>query len=328
MYTYRDQVLFEGENAFYRGNIHCHSTTSDGRLPAEEVARRYREAGYSFLCFTEHEVFTGKRDLGTDKFLVIPAVEWSCSTGGRDGVPDQCHHINAIEGTVAMLKSAPMGRFKPGDIMPRVPFAGESSARSMLDAIRGHGCIAIYNHPVWSRVRPQDYGLLDGFAGVEVHNYGCELEDFTGFNETYWDNLLSDGSRVCAVATDDNHNARLPDDSFGGWIMVSAPELTQDAIIQAIIDGHFYASTGPEILRYGIRDGVAFVECSGVNQVNFVCGGKIGCGSTTWDLKGGNDVTHAEHRISGRESYIRIRCQRKDGRTAWSQPLFPEAQAE
>lgn len=328
MYTYREHIQFQGKNAFYRGNIHCHSTASDGKLPPEEVARRYREAGYSFLCFTEHELFTGRTDLGSDTFLVIPAVEWSCSTGGKVDVPDQCHHINAIEGTAAMLNSAPLGRFQPGDIMPRLPYQGEASVRIMLDVIRGHGCIAIYNHPVWSRVRPQDYGLLNGFAGVEVHNYGCELEDFTGFSETYWDNQLSDGSHVFAVATDDNHNAKLPDDSFGGWIMVHAPMLTQDAIIQAIVDGHFYASTGPDIQRYGIRNGVAFVECSGVNQVNFVCGGNINCGSTTWDIAGGDGVTYAEHRISGRESYIRVRCQRKDGKIALSQPLFPEAKEE
>jgi len=325
MHAYRDCVRFGGNRAFYRGNIHCHSTASDGKLTAEEVARRYRAAGYDFLCFTEHELFTARRVLGVGGLLVIPAVEWSCSA--ERGEPEQCHHINAIEGTRAMVESAPMGPFRPGDILPRIPFEGRASVDRMLDFLRGHGCIAIYNHPVWSRVRPQDFGPLEGFAGLEVHNYGCELEDFTGFSETYWDNLLSDGARVCAVATDDNHNAKRPDDSFGGWIMVCASELSQDAIVQAILDGDFYASTGPEILRYGILNGAAFVDCSGVSQVNFVSGGGIGSGSTAWSAGGGDDLTHAEHPVSGRESYIRIRCQRADGKVAWSQPLFPEARA-
>lgn len=325
MYTYANEVRFEGEGTFFKGNIHCHTTSSDGRKTPEEQAQRYREAGYSFVCFTEHELFTDRRDLNADGFMIIPAVEWSCDKEAGEYDVHQCHHINAIEGTQAMLDKAPLGRFQPGERMPRYPFDGAPSAQRMLAYINGHGCIATYNHPLWSRVRPQDTGLLEGFAAMEVHNRGCELEDFTGFNETHWDHILEDGSRVPAVATDDNHNSYKPDDSFGGWTMVWAGELSQDAIIQAIMDGNFYASTGPEIVRYGVKDGVAFVDCSGVNHVNFVTGAGIGSGSTVWDLNGGDGITHAEHKISGRESYIRIRCQRKDGKIAWCQPLFPEA---
>lgn len=324
MYSYRDQVSFEGEGRFYRGNIHCHSTASDGRLEAPELARRYREAGYDFLCFTEHELFTARRDLCAPGFLVIAAAEWSCHSDRASGAKDRCHHVGVIEGTQAMLDAAPLGRYQPGEVFPRLSFEGEASARRMLDEIHGHGCIAVYNHPAWSRVRPEDMGLLGGFCAMEVHNRGCELENFTGFNEAHWDSLLSDGSRVRAVAADDNHNLGLPDDSFGGWIMARAGSLTQDAIVQALIDGDFYATTGPEILRYGVEGGVAFMECGGVNQVNFVAGGGIGCGSTVWDLEGGDGVTRAEHRISGRERYIRIRCQRRDGKIAWSQPMFPQ----
>ena len=324
MYTYSDQIRFEGEGALFKGNTHCHSTSSDGRLSAEVVAHRYREAGYSFLCFTEHERFTDRHDLNADGFIVIPAAEWSCNSDGADGREGRCHHINLIEGTQAMLDAAPLGRYFAGDVLKRPIFEGVASVRKMLDIIHGHGCIATYNHPVWSRVRPEEFGLLEGFAAMEVHNYSCELEDFTGFCETYWDNLLNDGSHICAVAADDNHNLKLPDDSCGGWIMVHAAELTQDAIVQAIIDGDFYASSGPKIMRYGTKDGVAFVDCSGANQVNFVAGGAPNAGSTVWSLHGFDDITHAEHTISGRESYLRIRCQRLDGKIAWSQPLFPQ----
>ncbi len=327
MYSYSDQVRFADNKSFFRGNLHCHSTASDGKLSAEELVHRYQEAGYDFLSFTEHDQFTDRSDLQDHSFLVIPGLEWGCKTGRNSGEAERCHHINAIEGTEAMLASATMGRFRPSEVMPRLPFKGVDSVRDMLEYVRGHGCIAFYNHPLWSRVQPRDFGLLEGFAGIEVHNYGCSLEDYTGCAETYWDNLLSDGSRIYAVATDDNHNAGSPDDSFGGWIMAYAARLTRDAILQAIIDGDFYASTGPRILRYGILEGVAFVECTGVQQVNFVCGGSIGCGSTVWSASGSDDVVSARHVLSGRESYLRIRCQRQDGRTAWSQPLFPQTGA-
>jgi predicted metal-dependent phosphoesterase TrpH len=45
---------FTAPGRFFRGNIHTHSTRSDGRKPPEEVCRIYREAGYDFLCLSDH----------------------------------------------------------------------------------------------------------------------------------------------------------------------------------------------------------------------------------------------------------------------------------
>ena len=56
---------------FYRGNLHTHSTRSDGRLEPEEVIGRYRERGYDFLALTDHFMerfdypITDTRDLRT-----------------------------------------------------------------------------------------------------------------------------------------------------------------------------------------------------------------------------------------------------------------------
>src|SRR5690606_41030856 len=46
--------LFAAPGRFFRGNLHTHSNRSDGALPPEEVCRRYREAGYDFLCVSDH----------------------------------------------------------------------------------------------------------------------------------------------------------------------------------------------------------------------------------------------------------------------------------
>ena len=308
-----------------KGNMHCHTTTSDGRIAPEVQAQRYREAGYDFLCLTDHEQYTARRDLSQDGFLIIPAVEWSCSTVyNKPGDDDYVHHINAIEGTQAMIDAAPEGLFEAGFVLPQFPFEGAKSAQDMRQYVNDRGCIAIYNHPKWSRVTLKEMGDLEGYTGVEIFNRGCELEDFSGYAEDHWDQLLNKGRRIFGLATDDNHNSYLPDDSFGGWVMVDADELSQAAIVSAIIAGDFYATSGPEIIEYGVKDGMVYVDCSGVNHVQFVCGGAIGAGSTKWDLDGGNAITHAEHKIAGHESFIRIRCERADGRVAWSQPIWPE----
>ncbi len=38
-----------------KGNLHAHTTFSDGRRPIREVIGRYRELGYDFLAITDHE---------------------------------------------------------------------------------------------------------------------------------------------------------------------------------------------------------------------------------------------------------------------------------
>ena len=44
------------EGNWYKGNLHTHSTNSDGRKTPEEIVQIYKDHGYQFLAFTEHEL--------------------------------------------------------------------------------------------------------------------------------------------------------------------------------------------------------------------------------------------------------------------------------
>ena len=46
--------FFTAPGGFYRGNLHTHSTLSDGALEPKEVCRRYRDEGYDFISLTDH----------------------------------------------------------------------------------------------------------------------------------------------------------------------------------------------------------------------------------------------------------------------------------
>lgn len=65
--------------------------------------------------------------------------------------------------------------------------------------------------------------------------------------EEIWDGVLSSGRAIFGVATDDAHHYR--DFTFAranpgrGWVVARATELTQEAIIEALATGDFYAST-------------------------------------------------------------------------------------
>ena len=49
-----DDVAFTSPGRFFKGNIHTHSTRSDGGRVPEDVCKTYREAGYDFLALTDH----------------------------------------------------------------------------------------------------------------------------------------------------------------------------------------------------------------------------------------------------------------------------------
>jgi hypothetical protein len=50
------QDLLKGGEAgrFFRGNLHCHSNRSDGQRSPQHVVGAYRDAGYDFLCLSDH----------------------------------------------------------------------------------------------------------------------------------------------------------------------------------------------------------------------------------------------------------------------------------
>jgi len=45
-----------------RGDLHCHTTASDGRASIEEMALAARERGYEYLAITDHSATHGFGD--------------------------------------------------------------------------------------------------------------------------------------------------------------------------------------------------------------------------------------------------------------------------
>jgi hypothetical protein len=64
----------------FKGNLHAHTTFSDGRRPIDEVIARYRELDYDFLAITDHEdrIFDDywfNIPAGDDQMLILPGIE-------------------------------------------------------------------------------------------------------------------------------------------------------------------------------------------------------------------------------------------------------------
>src|SRR5580700_10686857 len=72
---------FSLPGTFRRGNLHTHSTLSDGALSPERVCSVYRDAGYDFLALTDHFMeqyrfaIADTRQYRTDAFTTIIGAE-------------------------------------------------------------------------------------------------------------------------------------------------------------------------------------------------------------------------------------------------------------
>ena len=72
------KCMFSEEGQWYKGNLHSHTTNSDGRLKPEEAVKLYKNHGYHFLCFSEHDFFTDLREkFDCEDFILLPGVEVS-----------------------------------------------------------------------------------------------------------------------------------------------------------------------------------------------------------------------------------------------------------
>ena len=64
-----DRIIngFSDRGNWYRGNLHSHTTVSDGVLTPEESVKAFREQGYSFLCISDHNTYTDFRKKFNDE---------------------------------------------------------------------------------------------------------------------------------------------------------------------------------------------------------------------------------------------------------------------
>jgi hypothetical protein len=104
--------------------------------------------------------------------------------------------------------------------------------------------------------------------------------------------------------------------------MIKATELSDKSILEALEEGSFYASTGPEITNYQMSsDGVIRVECSPVEKIVFRTSG-AGNGKV-FRSENSDDLRSAQWDLSTKKPrWVRCEVTDKDGKAAWTNPVF------
>jgi hypothetical protein len=291
---------FDRPSAFWKANLHSHSTRSDGKLTPTELCALYRGQGYHALAVTDHFLqrygfpivdTTGHR---SDDFTTILGAELH-----GPGLMYGDWHILAVG--------------LPPDFAPASPGeTGPEIARRASDA----GAFVAIAHPAWYSLFYEKARELDFADAIEVFNTTCQYDNDRGDSWYLADQFLMTGRRPFAIATDDAHCSIRPD-TFGGWTMIKSESLDPDSLLAALKAGSFYASTGPDIHSISIEDGKLLVECSPASTVF-----ATGAGAVHRDV-GGNRITAAGFDLEPFiATYARITVLGADGGKAWSNPIF------
>jgi len=301
--------FFSAPGRFYRGNLHTHSTRSDGVLAPEEVCRRYQAEGYDFIALTDHFVglfdypITDTTGCHNDRFTTIPGAE--LHTGSMEN--GHLWHILGI--------GLPQD-FTPPDAPDFQPVKGSEKGADIAQRARDAGAFVAIAHPHWSQMTEADAHSITAAHAVEIYNHGCVVDNDRGEGLVTLENLLNVGRHLNLIATDDAH-FNTPD-FFGGWVMVKATENDPDALLAALKAGEFYSSTGPLINDIRIFKDHVEVDCS--SAATIIVQGK----GTSMATLHGASMTTAQLSLErlAASPWIRVTIIDRAGKRAWSNPVW------
>ena len=197
-----------------RGDIHYHTTNSDGSGTLDTMIVSYRDSGlHKFSCVSDHDYISNANAYTTGSFVGINGAE---ASGGP-------HVVGlGVNGSGA--------------------FSGGTTLQSAIDSINTAGGIPMVAHPHWSQDNmaydmPTLLANMTSCNLMSVYNWYCQDLWANGNSETYWDTLLTAGKTIYGYAEDDAHGTGRTGYTFN---VVGADSLTLTGIKTALQSGNFY----------------------------------------------------------------------------------------
>jgi len=201
-------TFFTSPGQFYRGNLHTHSTRSDGVLEPEDVCRRYKAEGYDFIALTEHF-------LGMYGYPIIDTTPFR-DAGFTTLLGAELHTGRQQNGALWHILAVGLpADFAPPNAPHFLPVDDSESAANISRRAREAGAFVAIAHPQWSGLTEADAATMTAAHAVECYNHGCVMGCDRPEGFLTLEHLLNDGHRLSLIATDDAHFSE-PDHSAAG----------------------------------------------------------------------------------------------------------------
>lgn len=226
-----------GQPRYYKAQMHCHTTNSDGGYSPQNLVEKYKNAGYEIMFITDHNYLTLESEVNVSGVLVIQSEEITFD-----------RHMNAF--------------FLNSLIQPTSGY----TCQDAIDAVKAQGGLIQLNHycqgpftePSWAVSVQEIITFSNGPDFLEIWNTGTESVQ-THDDKSIWDEVLTSGKVVWGSATDDFHPSVMESLEFNkGWNMIWLDTLTEQNVFNALQTGQFYASTGVVISSYTVTDYVTY----------------------------------------------------------------------
>jgi hypothetical protein len=304
-----------GDGRLFRGNLHTHTSASDGGLSPEAVCAAYREKGYDFLAITDH-------------FLEEFGYPVTDTTVFRDGefttlIGAELHAPALANGQDWHIVAAGLPLDFPS------PSEGETGAMLAERAIQAGAFVGLA-HPTWYGATVADLQTIPTAHAIEAYNEVCAVLSDRPESWFQIDQLLTVGHRVTVFAADDAHfrffgDAPAAGDDypagFGSWVWVQADRLDPDLLVDSLKTGRFYTSQGPLIHDIAITDDRTELTVTTSPAVSvFVTGDPA---IYTLAANHGADITETTASIAAfKDSFCRVTVVDAAGKRAWSNPIW------
>ena len=264
--------LLPKKGSFYKANLHCHTTVSDGNWSPEKVKRIYRSQGYSVVAFTDHDVIIPHDDLRDKDFLPLNGMEIEIPS---PILPDSYKkrpwiHLCLIakeEGNLMMpfYHRSLYIKYHEAENRAKVQFDPEAedyvrewdvdSVNRTIAIAKEKGFFVTYNHPDWSFEDARRLTQYQGLDALEFYNSSTAMNGYCDNSPAIYNALCRSGMRLFPVAADDNHNPVEFADPFnsscGGWVQIKAEKLEYRAVTLALEREIFTPPAAPRSLNCG-----------------------------------------------------------------------------
>lgn len=272
------------------GNLHTHTTSSDGQRDHQAVIDDYAGRGYGFLMISDHDIYTALEDYRSydaQGMIMVPGNEISANgphmlhVGAKDWVEPHADRQRVID---------------------------EVNATG--------GGIVLFNHPNWHanfNHCPQElFERCEGYVGLEIYNgVICRLEG-SPYATDRWDMLLTQGRRIWGFAHDDSHAAT--GDVGLGWNVAYVTEETPAGVVEALRAGRFYASTGVVINEIRVEGNKIWIATENAGRIVALRQGAVRLAVV--------DGAEIEVEVPEGVGYVRFECWGDGEAFAWTQPFF------
>ena len=283
--------LYSNDSAlmWLRGNLHAHTTNSDGPCSPQDTIDAYAARGYDFLALSDHDRVSSFSGLESRGMTLLSANEITA---------DGPHMLHIGARTVIE------------------PF---TDRQQVLNRVCTDAGFAIFCHPNWEmhfNHCPQEIlEAWEGYNGIEIYNEVADRQEGSALATDRWDRLLSRGRRVWGYANDDCHS----ESDFGmAWNVVQCSSREPDAVQKALASGHFYASTGVFIDTIRVVGSTICIQASQASRITAICDW-----GRRYAFVNGKELTlHIPADTAC--TYLRFECSGNAGTKAWTQPFFIE----